>query len=139
MFNLVSEVEIPGRQIGSQHPCFIIAEAGVNHNGDLALAKELVDAARTAGADAVKFQTWMTEELVAPSAALAGYQRDNIGEEQTQFAMLKALELAQDSFVELEAYSRQQGILFFSTPDEEKSASFLDRLDQQPSCHHLDT
>lgn len=110
-------------------PCFIIAEAGVNHNGRLDLALELVDAARAAGADAVKFQTWITEKLVTPDAAIAAYQRENTGLEETQFAMLKALELSQDDFRHIKAHCDRSGILFLSTPDEEDSADFLESLD----------
>jgi N-acetylneuraminate synthase len=121
-------MRVADRTIGPGHPVFIIAEAGVNHNGDLALARQLVDAALEAGADAVKFQTWITEELVAPSAALAAYQQENVGAEQTQFEVLKALELAHESFRDLKAHAERAGILFFSTPDEEKSADFLHRL-----------
>jgi N-acetylneuraminate synthase/N,N'-diacetyllegionaminate synthase len=121
-------MEIPGRKIGYDHPCFIIAEAGVNHNGDVKLAKRLVDAAAAAGADAVKFQTWITEKLLTPEAELAEYQRRNISREISQFEMLKQLELSQYAFREIKRHAAEQGILFFSTPDEEDSADFLDHL-----------
>ena len=124
----MSEIEIAGRRIGAGHPCFIIAEAGVNHNGSLELALRLVDAAAEAGADAVKFQTWITELLVSPDAQLADYQRANTGRDESQFAMLKALELGHADFREIQAHCRRRGILFLSTPDEEQSADFLDRL-----------
>lgn len=121
-------VEAAGREIGPGRPCFIIAEAGVNHNGDVDLAKRLVDAAHEAGADAVKFQTWITEKLVAPDAPMAAYQKENLGNSQTQFEMLKSLELTQDQFRDLKSYADQRGILFFSTPDEEDSCDFLVEL-----------
>ena len=124
----MAEIEIAGRRIGAGHPCFIIAEAGVNHNGSVELALRLVDAAAEAGADAVKFQTWITELLVSPEAELADYQRANTGGDQSQFAMLKALELSQDAFREIQAHCQRRGILFLSTPDEEQSADFLDSL-----------
>lgn len=107
---------------------FIIAEAGVNHNGDIFLAKKLVDAAVLAGADAVKFQTWKTELLVTEQAEMAEYQKNNTQIVESQFNMLKRLELSYDSFKELKHYCDQRGILFLSTPDEETSASFLDDL-----------
>ncbi|MBI3269702.1 MAG: N-acetylneuraminate synthase [Planctomycetes bacterium] len=115
--------------MGNGRPCFIIAEAGVNHNGDVDLAERLVDAARDAGADAVKFQTWITERLVAPDARMAEYQRENLGGAyRTQFELLKELELGQEAFRRLREHADRQGILFFSTPDEEESADFLDGL-----------
>jgi len=121
-------VSIGKRVIGPGKPVFIIAEAGVNHNGSLEMAKQLVDAAVKAGADAVKFQTWVTEKLVAPDAKMAEYQHHNIGQDKTQFEMLKNLELGYDQFREIKAYADRQGILFFSTPDEEDSADFLEEL-----------
>lgn len=122
------EIEIAGHKIGPGHPCFINADAGVNHNGDLEMAKRLVDAAQAAGADAVKFQTWVTEKLVAPDARMAEYQKQNLGVEQSQFEMLKQLELSYDHFRKLKLYAEEKDILFFSTPDEEDSADFLDQL-----------
>jgi len=107
---------------------FIIAEAGVNHNGELSLAKKLVDAAVNAGVDAVKFQTWKTELLVVKSAKQATYQTENTKVEESQYDMLKKLELSYSDFIELKAYCDQQGIMFLSTPDETTSADFLDGL-----------
>lgn len=108
---------------------YIIAEAGVNHNGRLDLALQLCDAAKIAGVDAVKFQTWKTENIVAESAPLAEYQDANThGENESQYAMLKKLELSYDSFVEIKAYCEKIGIQFLSTPDEEESLAFLTSL-----------
>ena len=121
-------IEIPGRKIGADSPCFVIAEAGVNHNGELDLAKRLVEEAAKAGADAVKFQTWITEKLLTPEAELAEYQRRNISREISQFEMLKQLELSQSAFREIKLHAERHSILFFSTPDEEDSADFLDQL-----------
>lgn len=124
----MSEIDLGSRKIGAGHPVFVIAEAGVNHNGELTLAKELVDAARESGADAVKFQTWITSELVVPDAPMAEYQRDNTGASQSQYEMLEQLELSQPAFRELQDYASRREILFFSTPDEPSSADFLDAL-----------
>jgi N-acetylneuraminate synthase/N,N'-diacetyllegionaminate synthase len=105
---------------------YIIAEAGVNHNGRLDLALQLCDAAKEAGADAVKFQTWKTEKIVTKSAELAEYQHENITEKsQSQFEMLKALELSYESFKQIKDYCDKIGIQFLSTPDEEESLDFL--------------
>lgn len=107
---------------------FIIAEAGVNHNGDINLAKQLIDKAVWAGVDAVKFQTWKTELIVSEQSEMADYQKENTGASESQFQMLKKLELSYDDFRELKAYCDKQGILFLSTPDEEQSADFLNEL-----------
>lgn len=105
---------------------FIIAEAGVNHNGDKSLAFRLCDAAKAAGVDAVKFQTWKTEKIVTKSAALAEYQENNISDKgASQFEMLKQLELSYNEFVEVRDYCNQIGIQFLSTPDTEEDMDFL--------------
>jgi N-acetylneuraminate synthase len=96
-------------------PVFVIAEAGVNHNGDLALALKLCDAAREAGADAVKFQTFRAEDLVVPGAPTAEYQARQTGQ-QDQFAMLRQLELSEDSHRSIKSHCTATGIEFFSTP-----------------------
>jgi N-acetylneuraminate synthase/N,N'-diacetyllegionaminate synthase len=113
------------RRIGPGHPCFIIAEAGVNHDGDLLEAHRLVDAAADAGADAVKFQTWQTELLCRPGAPKAEYQKAATGAGSDQFAMLKALELPYAWHAEISDHARRRGIIFLSTPDEIESARFL--------------
>lgn len=102
---------------------FIIAEAGVNHNGQLPLAMKLCDAAKAAGADAVKFQTWKTEALLLPDAPLAGYQEAT--GYASQFAMAKALELPYEDFVTIKNHCQTIGIRFLSTPDEIQSLDFL--------------
>lgn len=104
---------------------YIIAEAGVNHNGRLDLALKLCDAAKAAGVDAIKFQTWKTEKIVTKSAAKAAYQEENTGAEQSQFEMLKALELSYPEFVQIRDYCNQIGIQFLSTPDTEEDMDFL--------------
>ena len=109
---------------------FIIAEAGVNHNGDIGLAKKLIDAAVFAGVDAVKFQTWKTELLVTKEAKQAAYQVTNTEKEESQFSMLKRLELSYNEFGELKEYCDSKNILFLSTPDEVESANFLCTLQE---------
>jgi len=104
---------------------FIIAEAGVNHNGDINLAKKLIDVAVKSGVDAVKFQTWKTELLVTKEAKQADYQIDNTEIEESQYDMLKRLELSYVEFKELKAYCDSKNIIFLSTPDESTSADFL--------------
>lgn len=104
---------------------YIIAEAGVNHNGQLDLALKLCDAAKEAGVDAVKFQTWKTENIVTAQARQAAYQTENTGVEESQFDMLKKLELSYDHFRYIQDYCKKIGIDFLSTPDEEESLEFL--------------
>lgn len=103
----------------------IIAEAGVNHNGDIKLAKELIDVAALSGADIVKFQTFKTENLVTGQAAMADYQAQNTAKIQTQFEMLKKLELSEENFHELSVYAKEKNIGFFSTGFDLESLEFL--------------
>jgi N-acetylneuraminate synthase/N,N'-diacetyllegionaminate synthase len=105
---------------------YIIAEAGVNHNGSLDLALNLCDAAKCCGVDAIKFQTWKTENIVTKSVQMADYQKNNIGSnEDSQYEMLKKLELKYDDFRTIKTHCEQIGIHFLSTPDEEESLDFL--------------
>ena len=107
---------------------FIIAEAGVNHNGDLQLALELIEKAAAAGADAIKFQTFHAEELVTAQAVTADYQAVNTGGEQNQFNMLKKLELSESAHSILQQKAKEFGLLFFSTAFDLKSIQFLQTL-----------
>lgn len=107
---------------------FIIAEAGVNHNGSLENAKKLIDVAVLAGADAVKFQTFKTENLVCRNAEKAEYQKDTTDAEESQFHMLKELELTPQMHEELKYYCEERKIQFLSTPFDLESISFLDNL-----------
>ena len=108
-----------------KRPCLIIAEAGVNHNGRLDLALELCDAAKAAGADVVKFQTWKTEKIITRNVAQADYQTKNTSVEESQFDMLKRLELSYEDFKKVKTHCDEIGILFSSTADEEESLNFL--------------
>ncbi len=121
-------VHIAHHPITPKAPCFIIAEAGVNHNGDMQLARQLVDVAAAAGADAVKFQTFKAERLVTRDAPQAAYQAANTGQTESQFAMLKRLELLPDMHTDLQAYCAKKHIMFLSTPFDEASADFLHGL-----------
>ncbi len=103
----------------------IIAEVGVNHNGDVAIAKKLCMAAKKAGADIVKFQTWITEKIITQNVKQADYQSENTGSNQSQFDMLKKLELSYDDFREIKKYCDEIGIIFASTADEQDSLDFL--------------
>jgi len=124
----VKPLRIGDRSIGPGQPCFLIAEAGVNHNGSLDLALALVDAAAAAGAQAVKFQTFRAERLATPGAPLAAYQRraSRVGESQQD--LLRHLELSEEAHRALMARCQQRGILFLSSPFDEESADFLEQL-----------
>lgn len=122
---MAESMKIDRFEIGGSHPPFVIAEAGVNHNGSLELAFELVDAAVAAGSHAVKFQAFKADRLVTRTAAMAGYQARNTGRAESQHEMLRRLELGPDEFGELQRYCDQQGILFLCTPFDRESAEEL--------------
>lgn len=105
--------------------CMIIAEAGVNHNGSRDIALKLCKAAKDAGADVVKFQTWKTENLITRSVSQADYQANNTGIVESQFDMLKRLELSYDDFRMIKQYCDDINITFASTADESESLDFL--------------
>src|SRR5436309_14678271 len=111
-----------GRQVGPGHPCFVVAEAGINHNGDLALAKELVEAAASAGADAIKFQTHFPEHEMLRGGATAAYVGESL------FDLLTRTALSRDDHVTLRDRALKNGILFLSTPFSREAADFLEAL-----------
>jgi N-acetylneuraminate synthase/N,N'-diacetyllegionaminate synthase len=121
-------LSLDGRTIGDGHSCFVIAEAGVNHNGDPALAHRLVDVAADAGADAVKFQTFDPQRLVSPLARKAEYQIANMGSSESQLEMLRRLVLPQRALAPLAAHAAERGLLFLSSPFDEGSADALEGL-----------
>src|SRR3989338_2818507 len=108
--------------------CLLIAEAGVNNNGSLELARKLVDVAKEANADVIKFQTFKTENLVAETTSMAPYQKENLKKNQTQFEMLKKLELSESDFRTLFEYCKKKGIIALSTPFDLESVDLLERL-----------
>src|SRR6266849_4441149 len=123
-----------GRKIGANDPCFLIAEAGVNHNGNLDMALKLVDIAAEARADAVKFQTFKAEHIITRSAPKAQYHVETTGCDSTQswFDLLKSQELTPDMHRALIRRCGERGILFMSTPYDMESVDLLDDLDVAP-------
>ena len=109
---------------------YIIAEAGVNHNGSFALACKLVDAAKNSGADCIKFQTFKAKNLVSKYAEKADYQKKTTGDSSQQ-EMLKKLELSYDEFLQLKEYCKETGITFLSTPFDFESIDFLNSIDME--------
>jgi len=124
----IKSIQVAEKFIGEMHPCFIIAEAGVNHNGNADLAMQLIDAAANAGADAVKFQTFHADSVVSCTAEKAEYQRSTTPSNESQYDMIKRLELSDDAFWDLSEYADRKGIIFLSTPFDEESVDLLDRI-----------
>ncbi len=124
----MQSLQIPGKNISLSGPVFVIAEAGVNHNGEIWRALELIDVAAEAKVDAVKFQLFHTEKLVTQEARQAAYQSKNIGREESQFDMLKRLELPDQAFVELKEYAESLGLIFMATPFDKSAADYLEQL-----------
>jgi N,N'-diacetyllegionaminate synthase len=125
----MTTVEIGTRSIGPGHPCFIIAEAGINHNGNLDLAHRLIDVAVEARADAVKFQTFIPEKVVSSTAQRAKYQTINVGEAGSQIDMIRHLVIPDTSYPDLIDHAGKRSIIFLSTPFDQESADLLERLE----------
>lgn len=122
------EIRIGTKVIREGGPVFIIAEAGINHNGDMVLAKKLVDMAKAGGADAVKFQTFVAEEEVTKKLQKVAYQKEGEADQEPYFDMIKRWEFNETQWRELSDYAKKKGIIFISTPSEEVSARLLHRL-----------
>ncbi|MGB0960090.1 MAG: N-acetylneuraminate synthase family protein [Halocynthiibacter sp.] len=119
------------RRISALNPTYVIAEIGVNHNGSAQLAHDMIDAAAQAGADAVKFQTFRTEDLILTGTPKADYQQDTTGD-GGQESMLKALELPIEVFADLKEHCREAGVDFMSTAFDHRSLDAVGKLD--PIC-----
>jgi sialic acid synthase SpsE len=122
MATLMTHITIGRRRIGPGEPCFVVAEAGINHNGDLGLAKELLDAAASAGADAFKIQTHFPEHEMLRGGATAAYVGESL------FDLLTRTALSRDAHAELRDRAAARGILFLSTPFSREAADFLDSI-----------
>lgn len=122
-------VRIGERGIGAGYPCYVIAEAGVNHGGDIASAHALIDAAADAHVDAVKFQTFEAAALADESAPKAAYQRRTGGSSESQLGMLERLQLGETAFAELKEHALQRGIEFLTSVFDTPSVAVVRRLD----------
>jgi N,N'-diacetyllegionaminate synthase len=122
-------VHIAGRDVGTGHSVFVIAEAGVNHNGEIGLALELIDIAADSGADAVKFQTLNADLLVTTDSPKAAYAAETTEEEMSNYEMIKGLELTEADHRTLQKHCGDRGVIFISTPFDEPAADFLETLD----------
>lgn len=121
-------IKIANKWIGNEKPCFVIAEAGVNHNGKFRLAKKMIDVAKKACADAVKFQIFSADRVVVKTAEKASYQKITTGE-GSQHNMLRKLELTKDEFRKLANYARAKNIIFLASAFDKESVDFLDELE----------
>lgn len=121
-------ISIGKKTIGFGFPVFIIAEAGVNHNGDIAVAGKIVSEAKRCGADCVKFQTFKAERIVTVNSPKAHYQLKTTNPAQSQMEMLKELELSEQDYIELVRTCAEENILFLSTPYNVEDVDFLDNL-----------
>ena len=126
-----ASLDLGERRVSSDDPCYIIAEIGVNHNGSLDLAHKMIDSAKWAGADAVKFQTYKTDALVTANAEKAEYQTMNTGS-GSQDSMLRQFELPNDAFLELSRHCREVGVDFMSTAFDPESLEYIAML--APVC-----
>jgi N-acetylneuraminate synthase/N,N'-diacetyllegionaminate synthase len=124
----MKKIKIDRRLLGEGEPCFIVAEAGLNHNGDINLAKKLIDAVKSAGSDAVKFQAFKTERVVTKYAEKARYQKETTGSNKSQYNMIRRLELKDEEFVELYNYAKKNNIIFLSSAFDKESVDLLDNL-----------
>ncbi len=121
-------VTIAQRTIGSGQPCFVIAEAGVNHNGSVQMAKDLIRQAKVSGADCVKFQTFKAERIITADAPKAAYQLKTTNPQESQMEMLRKLEMDFGTYKELIALSKELDIVFMSTPYSIEDVDFLTEI-----------
>jgi len=127
--NFNKKLNIQNKEISSTTPTFVIAEAGVNHGGDMNVAKQLIDLASNAGADAVKFQTFRAEHLILENVEKAPYQQKTTEVTESQMDMLKKLEVTREQNLELKKYCKEKNIIFLTTPFDESSLDEIDELD----------
>jgi N-acetylneuraminate synthase len=125
-------VTIAGRGVGDNHPCYVVAEIGINHNGDLGLARRLIDVAVASGCSAVKFQK-RTIDVVYAAAELARPRESPFG--TTNGELKRALEFSKEQYAEIDAYCRDKGIVWFASPWDEASVDFLEQF--KVPCHKV--
>lgn len=123
------KIKIQNKEISPTSATFVIAEAGVNHGGDMSVAKKLIDLASQAGADAVKFQTFRAEHLILDNVQKAPYQKKTTEASESQMDMLKKLEVTREQNFELKKYCEEKNIIFLTTPFDEISLDEIDELD----------
>lgn len=125
MFNQIRQFQIAGRSIGPKSPPYCIAEVGINHNGDMAIAKRMIVAAKAAGADAVKFQTFKAEEFCGDAGQSFTYQSQGMSVTESMLAMFRRYEFPPENWHEIKNYCQEVGITFFSTPQNPSDLELL--------------
>jgi N-acetylneuraminate synthase/N,N'-diacetyllegionaminate synthase len=125
----MKEISIEGRLVGKNHPCYLVAEIGINHNGDIELAKKTIDAAAKAGADAVKFQNYYAEDFVTDKSLTYQYVSQGKAVIESQYEMFKRCQLTSDSLRDLKTYCNLKGISLHSTPTSERGIQELLKID----------
>ena len=126
----MKSIKIENKFIGPENPVFFIAEAGVNHNGSIKNAKKLVDIAKKCGADAVKFQSFKTKNIILKNAPKSKYHIETTGsnKSQTWFELLKTQEMSENMHYEIFEYCKKKNIIFLSTPYDYESVDLLNKL-----------
>ncbi|MFW9938512.1 MAG: N-acetylneuraminate synthase [Candidatus Thorarchaeota archaeon] len=124
----ILDIQIENKIIGKDSPIFLIAEAGVNHNGDITIAKKLIDLAAKAKVDAIKFQTFITEQLILKTTPKLEYQKNSMHDTEDFYKMLKKYELSRKDFKSLRNYCSEKGLIFLSTPFDKNSVELLEDL-----------
>jgi N-acetylneuraminate synthase/N,N'-diacetyllegionaminate synthase len=125
----LGSIQVGAQRIGPGEPCFIAAEIGINHNGDMDLAKQSIDAAAEAGVDGVKFQNYVTEDFLSDRSALYSYQSQGKEVTEPQYDMFKRCELSFEQLAELRSYCASKGVVFFSTPTSAEGVDVLRKLE----------
>lgn len=129
MIRFNKDIQIEKQKITEKSKTFIIAEAGVNHNGDMILAKKMIDVAVEAGVDAVKFQSFKADKLILRNVEKAPYQKVTTDNNESQYEMLKRLEVTREQTIQLMQYCRKKNIIFLSTPFEKASLDELNMME----------
>jgi N,N'-diacetyllegionaminate synthase len=124
----MKKIGVNDKRIGPGEPCFVVAEVGVNHNGDVGLAKRLIDEAKKAKADAIKFQAFKAEKIASIEARKAKYQMSTTNKNESQLSMLKRLELSDEELGELYDYAKRKSIIFLCSAFDKERVDFLDEL-----------
>ena len=124
----MKKIKISNKSIGGQEPCFIIAEAGINHNGDISIAKKMIDLAIEAGVDAVKFQTFTAKEFISNENEIYEYKSRGKDVKESALKMFERNEFSKEQWKEIAEYCQQKGIIFFSTPQDLSNLELLLRI-----------
>ena len=124
----IKKINLGPKMVGLDEPIFLIAEVGVNHNGEISIAKKLIDVAIKANVDAIKFQSYITENLILKDILKVDYQKESLEDEGTFYEMVKKFEFNKEDFINIEKYCMKKKIIFISTPFDEETVDWLEDL-----------